>query len=113
MFEVYPEGLATMQFSALWSVLFFTMVITLGIDSTVSDPYVCGKIRDFDRCSLLLTSITQYLQFGGLESVITGLCDEYPRVLRAHRGIFIGILIVIIYLCSLPTTTNVSNIEEG
>lgn len=48
-------------------------------------------------------------QFGGLESVITGLCDEYPRVLRAHRGTFIGMLIVIIYMCSLPTTTYVSD----
>jgi hypothetical protein len=36
VFQVYPEGLATMRFSALWSVLFFMMVITLGIDSTVS-----------------------------------------------------------------------------
>lgn len=44
-----------------------------------------------------------------MESVITGLCDEYPRTLRNHRGIFIGVLIIIIYLCSLPTTTNVSS----
>lgn len=36
MFQVYPEGLATMSMSAMWSVLFFIMVITLGIDSTVS-----------------------------------------------------------------------------
>lgn len=39
VFQVYPEGLATMRFSSMWSVLFFIMVITLGIDSTVSDNY--------------------------------------------------------------------------
>jgi SNF family Na+-dependent transporter len=37
VFQVYPEGLATMRFSAMWSVLFFMMVITLGIDSTVGE----------------------------------------------------------------------------
>lgn len=37
VFQVYPEGLATMQFSSIWSILFFIMVITLGIDSTVSE----------------------------------------------------------------------------
>lgn len=37
VFQVYPEGLATMHYSSIWSVLFFIMVITLGIDSTVSD----------------------------------------------------------------------------
>lgn len=36
VFQVYPEGLAMMAFSSMWSVLFFAMVITLGIDSTVS-----------------------------------------------------------------------------
>lgn len=63
----------------------------------------------FDAVRLAFDSFGIIYQFGGLESVITGLCDEYPRVLRAHRGIFIGLLIIIIYLCSLPTTTYVSN----
>lgn len=46
--------------------------------------------------------------FGGLEAMITGLCDEYPNFLRRHREIFVGVLLVFIYLCSLPTTTYVS-----
>lgn len=58
--------------------------------------------------ALTILKLLFKLQFGGLESVITGLCDEYPRVLRAHRGIFIGLLIILIYFCSLPTTTYVS-----
>ena len=46
--------------------------------------------------------------FGGLEAMITGLCDEYPNFLRRHRELFVGVLLVFIYLCSLPTTTYVS-----
>ncbi|KAG9509797.1 Sodium-dependent serotonin transporter, partial [Fragariocoptes setiger] len=81
VFYVYPEAIATMKGSSFWSIIFFIMVITLGIDST----------------------------FGGLEAVITGLCDEYPNVLRRHREIFIGCLIFFIYVCSLPTTTHGGN----
>ncbi|XP_067145522.1 sodium-dependent serotonin transporter [Centruroides vittatus] len=77
VFIVYPEAIATMHGSTFWSILFFLMLITLGLDST----------------------------FGGLEAMITGLCDEYPKLLRNHREIFVGVLILCIYLCALPTTT--------
>ena len=40
--------------------------------------------------------------------MITGLCDEYPQVLGRRRELFVGVLLVIIYLCALPTTTYVS-----
>jgi len=77
VFVVYPEAIATMTGSTFWSCIFFFLLITLGLDST----------------------------FGGLEAIITGLCDEYPNLLRRHREIFVGALLVFIYLCSLPTTT--------
>ena len=80
MFIVYPEAIATMTGSVFWSIIFFLMLITLGLDST----------------------------FGGLEAMITALCDEYPDVLRRHQEIFVGVLLFVIYLCSLPTTTYVS-----
>lgn len=35
VFIVYPEAIATMHGSSFWSVLFFVMLITLGLDSTV------------------------------------------------------------------------------
>ncbi|GLH12000.1 Transporter, partial [Gryllus bimaculatus] len=43
--------------------------------------------------------------FGGLEAMITALCDEYPRLLGRHRELFVGGLLVFVYICSLPTTT--------
>lgn len=56
------------------------MLITLGLDST----------------------------FGGLEAMITALCDEYPRTLGKHREVFVAFLLIGIYICALPTTTYVS-----
>ncbi|XP_069163052.1 sodium-dependent serotonin transporter isoform X2 [Procambarus clarkii] len=77
VFTVYPEAIATMTGSVFWSIIFFLMLITLGLDST----------------------------FGGLEAMITGLCDEYPRLLGRHREIFVLCLLIFIYVCALPTTT--------
>lgn len=77
VFIVYPEAIATMKGSVFWSIIFFLMLITLGLDST----------------------------FGGLEAMITALCDEYPRTLGRHREVFVAVLLVGIYICALPTTT--------
>ncbi|CAJ0941346.1 unnamed protein product, partial [Mesorhabditis belari] len=63
VFVVYPEALATMPWAPGWSVLFFLMLITLGLDSS----------------------------FGGTEAIITALSDEFLWIKR-HREIFIVLL---------------------
>ncbi|XP_055622909.1 sodium-dependent serotonin transporter [Toxorhynchites rutilus septentrionalis] len=77
VFIVYPEAIATMKGSVFWSIIFFLMLITLGLDST----------------------------FGGLEAMITALCDEYPRTIGRRRELFVLILLVLIFICALPTMT--------
>ncbi|XP_055538311.1 sodium-dependent serotonin transporter [Wyeomyia smithii] len=77
VFIVYPEAIAMMKGSIFWSIIFFLMLITLGLDST----------------------------FGGLEAMITALCDEYPRVIGRRRELFVLILLALIYICALPTMT--------
>ena len=57
VFIVYSDAIASMPFSFFWAIIFFFMLITLGLDST----------------------------FGGLEAMITGLCDEYSSTLGKNR----------------------------
>ena len=45
--------------------------------------------------------------FGGLEAMITGLCDEFPKTLGKHREMFVLALLGGIFLCCLPTCTYV------
>ena len=48
--------------------------------------------------------------FGGLEAMITGLCDEFPKTLGKHREAFVAALLAGIYLCALPTCTYVGTL---
>ncbi|XP_044263787.1 sodium-dependent noradrenaline transporter-like isoform X1 [Tribolium madens] len=70
VFQVYPEAVATLPGSHFWSMLFFFMLIMLGLDSAM----------------------------GGLECVITGLMDEYSNFFKTRkhsREIFtLGVIIV-------------------
>ena len=40
VFQVYPEAIATLPLSQIWSMLFFFMLIMLGLDSAVSFRYM-------------------------------------------------------------------------
>ncbi|ELU09587.1 hypothetical protein CAPTEDRAFT_166146 [Capitella teleta] len=57
IFVAYPEGLATMAIAPLWSILFFLMILTVGLDS----------------------------QFTMMETVITAIVDEF-RLTRWRHG---------------------------
>ena len=35
VFQLYPEAIGTLRLAALWSVAFFVMLLTLGLDSAV------------------------------------------------------------------------------
>lgn len=76
VFYVYPEAIATLSGSVFWAVIFFLLLITLGIDST----------------------------FGGLESVITGLCDMSPKI-ASRREVVVLCVVIYCFLGALATTT--------
>ena len=80
VFIVYPEALATFPGAPFFSVLFFLMLLTLGLDSS----------------------------FGGSEAIITALSDEYP-IIKRNREIFVACLFSLYFLVGLASCTQVRN----
>jgi SNF family Na+-dependent transporter len=75
-FIAYPEILATFEYPAVFSILFFLMVINLGLDS----------------------------DFGGLEAMYTALSDEF-LLLKRHRKLGMLVMCCLLIATSLPTVT--------
>ena len=63
--------------SPLWSFLFFTMLITLGLDS----------------------------QFTGVETLITAMMDEWPSLRKRKASVVLG-MCVIFFVLGLPLCAN-------
>lgn len=76
VFVVYPEAIATMPGSTFWAIIFFMMLLTLGLDSS----------------------------FGGSEAVITALSDEFPIIGR-NRKVFVAILFSVDFIVGLACCT--------
>ncbi|KAH6928218.1 hypothetical protein HPB50_012594 [Hyalomma asiaticum] len=75
-FLVYPEVVARMPASAVWSILFFVMLLFLGINS----------------------------QFCPSEAIVSALIDQWPRLVTRRRIITLC-LVVFQFLLGLPMTT--------
>ncbi|XP_012547426.2 sodium- and chloride-dependent glycine transporter 1 [Bombyx mandarina] len=76
-FIVYPEVVTRLPISPLWSILFFVMLLTLGLDS----------------------------QFALMETVTTAILDRFPNF-RQKKGWVVFIVAVFGYLGGLIFTTN-------
>ncbi|XP_059477468.1 sodium-dependent noradrenaline transporter-like isoform X2 [Neocloeon triangulifer] len=80
VFQVYPEAIATLPGSYIWSMLFFFMLIMLGLDSGM----------------------------GGMECVITGLMDEFKGFFHGRkyaREIFTLCAVSLSYCVALVNVT--------
>ncbi|XP_059144575.1 sodium- and chloride-dependent neutral and basic amino acid transporter B(0+)-like [Physella acuta] len=74
-FVVYPEALSNLPPSQLWSILFFFMLFTLGLDS----------------------------EFAFIETVMTCIQDEFPKTRKYKRYMCIGFAVAC-FLLALPCT---------
>jgi len=76
-FLVYPEVVLAIAPSPFWAFLFFIMLLNLGLDT----------------------------QFSSVESLMTGLVDNWPEQLRPHRKKFTLGMTVFMCLLGLPMIT--------
>ncbi|XP_078402384.1 sodium- and chloride-dependent neutral and basic amino acid transporter B(0+)-like [Cetorhinus maximus] len=76
-FIAYPEALSQLPVAPFWSILFFFMLVTLGLDS----------------------------QFASVEIVITTLLDQFPNYLRSKRIYVTSIVCLILFLMGLICVT--------
>ncbi|XP_060687909.1 sodium- and chloride-dependent neutral and basic amino acid transporter B(0+)-like [Hemiscyllium ocellatum] len=76
-FIAYPEALAQLPWATLWSILFFFMLITLGLDTL----------------------------FASFETVLTSLLDQFPEFLRPKRLYLTAGLCLLFYFLGLLFVT--------
>ncbi|XP_060072493.1 sodium- and chloride-dependent glycine transporter 2-like [Ylistrum balloti] len=76
-FIVYPEALATLKLPQLWSVIFFLVLFTVGLDSQVVH----------------------------IQLIYTGLTDSWPKVFGQHRLLTLAGIIITSALCGIVFTT--------
>ncbi|KAB0393955.1 hypothetical protein E2I00_004399 [Balaenoptera physalus] len=77
LFITYAEAIANMPASTFFAIIFFLMLITLGLDST----------------------------FAGLEGVITAVLDEFPHIWSKRREWFVLSVVITCFFGSLITLT--------
>ncbi|CAF2010813.1 unnamed protein product [Rotaria magnacalcarata] len=77
VFVVYPEILTSIRGAPFFSILFFIMLLTLGLDSV----------------------------FAGAESIYTAISDEFP-ILARHPRLSRACVVLVPFLASIPTLTH-------
>lgn len=83
-FVVYPEAVAQMPGSTLWAILFFLMLLALGLDT------------------LLVYVVT----------IVTAIMDEYPKLLYKWRLLVLCSVCAALYVGGLPLITQVVTINH-
>ncbi|XP_059162588.1 sodium- and chloride-dependent glycine transporter 1-like [Physella acuta] len=74
-FVMYPEAISNLPPTTLWAILFFVTLLTLGLDS----------------------------QFVMIETVLTGVIDQFPML--RHKKMYVMVVIcVVLFLFGLPLT---------
>lgn len=137
-FIVYPDVVTRLPISPLWSILFFVMMITLGMGSEVRimfyqlNFFLAWKFKNenlyygkyltltlLEACisihifGVLIAKGNLYfcLQFALLETMMTAVQDTFPQ-LRAKKTYVVAVVCLIGFLGGLSVTCNVSTLVD-
>ncbi|XP_052824442.1 sodium- and chloride-dependent glycine transporter 2 [Octopus bimaculoides] len=77
VFIVYPQALSTFPFAQIWAVLFFAMLVLVGLDS----------------------------QFGHIQVIVTAITDVYPEKFGNHKTLLTGIVCLVCFLFGIVFIT--------
>eukprot|EP00061_Rhincodon_typus_P013846 g40471.t1 len=103
LFITYAEAITNMPASTFFAIIFFLMLITLGLDSTT--PLEDVELETKAPGSEVGTLPLHHIGPKRLEGVITAVLDEYSELLRKRREWFVLGLVIVCYLGALSTLT--------
>ena len=102
-FVAYPNAINQLPFASFWSILFFVMLLFIGLDSQVSS---CFFSKDKYKWLNHLV-ISKSKKFCAMEGFITACVDEWPGYLKKRRELFLAFVCAISYLIGLTNITQV------
>ncbi|KAG8199217.1 hypothetical protein JTE90_016036 [Oedothorax gibbosus] len=77
-FVAYPEAVSRLPISPVWSVLFFSMLMTLGLGT----------------------------QFTIVETIVTSIVDTFPQQLQRRKSLVLSLACLVMFSCGLVICTN-------
>ncbi|XP_066287471.1 sodium- and chloride-dependent glycine transporter 1-like isoform X1 [Branchiostoma lanceolatum] len=80
-FVTYPEAVARLPISPLWSALFFFMLLSLGLGT----------------------------QFAIIQTIVTSIIDEFPERLMSKRMLVTAVVCLVFFLLGIPCITQGGN----
>lgn len=110
-FIAYPKALSRLPGSNFWFVLFFLMILFLGLDTQVNVP--SDAMSSFSRRHVSSVGPVS-LQFVCVESLATSITDLFPRQLRrpCARELLVLAIAVVCFFMGLPLISEVDGTME-
>ncbi len=101
IFVVYPQAMAKMPIGQMWAVLFFFMLLCLGLNSQVKIKKKISLMNSSNEPKIFSANF----QFAIVEVVVTSIQDGFPNWIKnklVYHELLVLIVCVISFFCGLP-----------